>query len=60
MDMIIRTQKAVEFAGNFSKLARILGISRQAVRNWGLYVPQSSAWKLHILSDYKLGKKSEN
>lgn len=57
MDMIIRTKLAVEFAGNKSKLAVLLDISRQAVRNWGEYVPQSSAWKLHILSEYNLGRK---
>lgn len=55
--MVIKTKHAIEFAGNKSKLAAIVGISRQAVRTWGTYVPQTSAWKLHILSDYNLGRK---
>lgn len=60
MDMIINSEEAAKWAGNYSKLAKILGISRQAVRNWGEHVPQSSAWKLHILSEYKLGYQRED
>ena len=54
--MLITKKNAADWAGNYSKLARELSISRQAVRNWGIYVPQSSAWKLHILSKYKIGR----
>jgi len=50
--------KAVKHAGSKSKLARLLGISRQAVNNWKNGVlPQSSALKLYLLTDKNIGKE---
>jgi len=47
----------VKYAGNKSKLAKLLGISRQAVNNWKNEVlPQSSALKLYLISNRTIGK----
>ena len=39
------------FGGNLSALARAAGCTRQAVQQWGKYVPEYTAWKLHKLHD---------
>jgi len=53
----IPTPDAILFAGNKSKLADLLGITRQSLTSWGPFLPQSSALKLYILTDGKLGTK---
>ena len=51
------TRKAVKYAGSKSKLARLLGITRQSVSAWGDELPQTAAQKLYILTDKKIGYK---
>lgn len=50
-----KTSDAIEFAGNKSKLADFLGITRQSLTSWGLELPQSSAQKLFILTKGEIG-----
>lgn len=33
------------------KVAEFLGVTRQAVEQWGPVVPESSAFKLHVMTD---------
>lgn len=56
MKIYTRTKDAVKHAGSKAKLAKLLGITRQAVQSWGPILPEGSAMKLYILSDKKLGK----
>lgn len=41
-------EKAILLAGSSSKLARLLGVSRQAVTNWVL-IPKGRLWQLKVL-----------
>ena len=55
--MYIRTKtiEAIEFAGNKSKLANLLNITRQSLTSWGPFLPQSSAQKLFIITKGEIG-----
>ena len=46
--------RAVEFFGGPTKLARLLGISRQAIYQWPEVVPDLYQYKLHHLSGGEL------
>jgi hypothetical protein len=48
------TEDAINFYGGVAALARALGISRAAIYQWGDRVPQSSSWKLQVLTKGKL------
>jgi DNA-binding transcriptional regulator YdaS (Cro superfamily) len=39
-------RKLIESLGGAAAVARKIGVSRQAVFQWGDYIPESSAWKL--------------
>lgn len=53
-DPVILKKDAVSAAGNAAKLARILGLSRAAVSDWGEYVPSYQAYRLvQIFPDLK-------
>lgn len=39
----MKTNDAVEFAGNKLKLCQLLGISRMSVSHWGYWVPEKHA-----------------
>jgi len=41
-------QKAIELAGSPAKLARILGVTRQAVNNW-VELPKLRVFQLQVL-----------
>ena len=41
-------EKAISLAGSPAKLAKLLGISRQAVNNW-FEIPQGRIWQLKVL-----------
>jgi len=41
-------QKAIELAGSASKLAKLLGVSRQSVHRW-VNIPQGRIWQLRVL-----------
>jgi DNA-binding transcriptional regulator YdaS (Cro superfamily) len=43
------TKTAIEKAGTAVALARLLGISRQAITQWGEQVPQARLWQLKVL-----------
>lgn len=44
------TRKALEHFGDKYKLADALSISRQAVEQWGEYVPEGTAYKLQVMT----------
>jgi DNA-binding transcriptional regulator YdaS (Cro superfamily) len=41
-------ERAIFLAGSASKLARLLGVSRQAVNNW-VELPKGRVWQLRVL-----------
>ena len=43
------TKTAIEKAGSIQELSKLLGISRQAVYQWGEKVPDSRVWQLKVL-----------
>ena len=47
----MRTEQAVDFFGGRRELAQFLGITRQAVEQWGEYVAEGPAYKLQVLTD---------
>lgn len=57
MHIETKTSEAIEFAGNKSKLASLLEITRQSLTSWGPYLPQTSAQKLFILTKGEIGKQ---
>lgn len=46
----MRKDDAIRFFGSSAKLARALGISRQAVSKWEDEVPESRRYQLHVLT----------
>lgn len=46
--------QAIEFFGGTPSLARVLGLTRQAIHAWPQTVPDLYQYKLHHLSDGKL------
>ena len=57
MNIITTVKSAVKYTGSKSKLARLLGITRQSVSAWDNYLPQSAATKLYIITDGYIGDK---
>jgi DNA-binding transcriptional regulator YdaS (Cro superfamily) len=45
-DPKVLKEKAVELAGNKARLAKLLGIARSSVSDWGEYVPTYQAYRL--------------
>jgi hypothetical protein len=45
-DPVIRKDAAVNAAKNKKRLAEMLGINRQAITDWGEYVPATQAYRL--------------
>jgi hypothetical protein len=41
--------QAIELAGTSMALAKMLGIQRQAVSQWGDEIPQARLWQLKVL-----------
>lgn len=56
MNVELSTKDAINYAGSKAKLARLLGITRQAVQLWETQVPEKSALKLYLLSNQEIGK----
>jgi hypothetical protein len=51
----MQKQEAIQYYGNANRLAKALGVSRQAVYAWkGPEVPPPYQYKLHYLTDGKL------
>lgn len=46
----MRTDQAISHFGSARKLAKVLGISRQAIGQWGERVPRGRAYELQILT----------
>jgi len=57
MNISLKTSTAVRYFGSKAKLARVLDITRQSLTKWEEYVPQTSALKIYIITDGKLGDK---
>lgn len=50
----MKKQDAIEHFGGESRIAEILGVSRQAVNQWPEIVPEGQAYKLQVITDGKL------
>lgn len=50
----MKTDQAVKYFGNKSKLAKVLGINRSAVTRWGDVVPINQAWKIERITGGKV------
>lgn len=51
MNVIMRKKDALDcYRGNQSALAGVLGITRQAVSQWGKFIPDEAAAKLALLN----------
>ena len=48
------TQEAVQLWGGHTRLAKVLGITRDAVYKWGEYPPNETQYKLMVLSGGRL------
>ena len=45
----MKKTQAIELAGTAFALAKMLGIQRQAVSQWGDEIPQARLWQLKVL-----------
>ena len=45
----METKVAINKAGSAMALARLLGITRQAISQWGEHIPQARLWQLKSL-----------
>jgi len=45
----MKTDEAIKYAGSKSELARILGVTRGAVSNFGEYLPEARVWQLKVI-----------
>lgn len=50
----MRTKAAIKKFGTAANLARALGITRQAITDWGDEVPEGRAYQLEILTNGEL------
>ena len=48
------TQEAVQLWGGHTRLAKVLGITRDAIYKWGEYPPNEKQYKLMVLSGGRL------
>jgi DNA-binding transcriptional regulator YdaS (Cro superfamily) len=49
-------EQAINLAGSARKLAEMLGISRAAISQWGLTIPQARVWQLKAMRPDWFGK----
>jgi predicted transcriptional regulator len=47
--MAMKTERAIELAGNAKALAELLEITPSAISQWGDEVPQPRVWQLMVL-----------
>jgi hypothetical protein len=45
----MKTQQAIELAGNAAALAKLLGITPSAITQWGENVPEKRVWQMRLL-----------
>jgi hypothetical protein len=58
-DPIVKKSEAISVAGNASRLASILGLTRQAVCMWGEYVPVNQVYRvISIYPKIKIDNKA--
>jgi len=50
----MRTADVIQYYGSSLEAGRVLGISRQAVDQWGEAVPEGSAYKLQVITGGRL------
>lgn len=50
----MKTSDAVQHFGGRRQLAEVLGITRQAVEKWGVYVAEGAAYKLQHMTGGRL------
>jgi tRNA U34 5-methylaminomethyl-2-thiouridine-forming methyltransferase MnmC len=43
------TKTAISLAGSATELAKLLGVTRQAISQWGENLPQQRIWQLQVL-----------
>lgn len=48
------TQEAIQLWGGHVRLAKVLGITRDAIYKWGEYPPNETQYKLMVLSGGRL------
>lgn len=54
------TFEAMRFFGGATKLAKALGITRDAVYKWGEYPPNDTQYKIMVLSGGRLAVTNDN
>jgi len=54
------TQEAVQLWGGHVRLAKVLGITRDAIYKWGEYPPNETQYKLMVLSGGRLSVTFSN
>ena len=47
----MRKEDAIRFFGSATKLARALGISKQAISKWGDHVPEGRDYQIEVLTE---------
>jgi hypothetical protein len=52
--ILLKKSQALSYFGSESSIAVLLKIKRQAVNQWGEYIPEQSAWPLYYLSNGKI------
>lgn len=55
----MKKKTVIEYYGTGTAVAKALGITRQAVSDWGEDVPESSAWKIQCLTNGELQVNDE-
>lgn len=45
----MKTEQAINLAGNATKLSKIIGVTQGAISQWGDDVPEKRIWQLKIL-----------
>lgn len=50
----MKTQEAIDHFGTPAALAEALGITREAIYQWGDEVPEARQYQLHLLTGGKL------
>ena len=54
------TKEAVQLGGGHVRLAKVLGITRDAIYKWGEYPPNETQYKLMVLSGGRLSVTFSN
>jgi len=56
----VKTEEAIKYFGNQVKLAKALGITKQAVSGWGDTVPVGRAYQLQAVTNGALIAKQQS